>query len=75
LRAFRRTTQPIKVAGTLRRAVRWSEFKMIPGERHMKCSYYFDFCRLCLDSKTEMQRELGFGNTKHAIQTHVFLFL
>ncbi len=21
---------------------------MIPGERHMECAYYFDFCRLCL---------------------------
>ncbi len=20
---------------------------MIPGERHMECAYYFDFCRLC----------------------------
>ena len=41
-------TPPTKVAGTLRRAVRWSEFTMIPGERHMECAYYFDFCRLRL---------------------------
>ncbi len=36
-----RVTLPTKVAGTLRRAVRWSEFTMIPGERHMECAYYF----------------------------------
>ncbi len=39
---------PTKVAGTLRRAVRGSELTRIPGERHMDCAYYFDFCRLCL---------------------------
>ncbi len=33
--------QPTKVAGTLRRAVRWSELTMIPVERHMECAYYF----------------------------------
>jgi hypothetical protein len=38
---------PIKVAGTLRRAVRWSELTMIPDERKMECAYYFDFFRLC----------------------------
>ncbi len=37
-----------KVAGTLRRAVHWSELTMIPGERHMECTCYFDFYRLCL---------------------------
>ncbi len=36
-------TQPTKVAGTLRRAVRWSELTVLPGERHMECVYYFDF--------------------------------
>ncbi len=35
-------TQATKVAGTLLRAVRWSDFKMITGERHMECAYYFD---------------------------------
>ncbi len=35
-------TQATKVAGTLRRAVRWSEFTTIAGERHMECAYYFD---------------------------------
>ncbi len=25
----------------------WSEFTMVPVERHMECAYYFDFCRLC----------------------------
>ncbi len=34
-------TPSTKVAGTLRRAVRWSELTMIPGERHMECAYYF----------------------------------
>ncbi len=33
----------VKVTGTLRRAVRWSELTMIPGERHMECAYYFYF--------------------------------
>ena len=41
-------TQPTKVAGTLRRAVRLSAFNGILGGRHMECAYYFDFCRLCL---------------------------
>ena len=41
-------TQPTKVAGTLRRAVRSSAFSGILGGRHMECAYYFDFCRLCL---------------------------
>jgi hypothetical protein len=41
-------TQPTKVAGTLRRAVRNPAFTGIPGERHMECAYYFYFCRLCL---------------------------
>ena len=40
-------TQPTKVAGTLRRAVRLSAFNGILGGRHMECAYYFDFCRLC----------------------------
>ena len=40
-------TQPTKVAGTLRRAVRSSAFTAILGGRHMGCAYYFDFCRLC----------------------------
>ena len=40
-------TQPTKVAGTLRRAVRSSAFNGILGGRHMECAYYFDFCRLC----------------------------
>ena len=31
-----------KVAGMLRRAVRWSSFTVIPGERYMECAYYFD---------------------------------
>ena len=44
-----RWTQPTKVAGTLRRAVRLSAFNGILGGRHMECAYYFDFCRLCLD--------------------------
>ena len=43
-----RLTQPTKVAGTLRRAVRSSAFNGILGGRHMECAYYFDFCRLCL---------------------------
>ena len=37
--------RPTKVAGTLRRAVRWWTFAVIPGERHMECAYYYDFCR------------------------------
>ena len=41
-------TQPTKVAGKLRRAVRSSRFAEILGGRHMECAYYFDFCRLCL---------------------------
>ena len=28
-------------AGTLRRAVRWSQSTIIPVERHMECAYYF----------------------------------
>ena len=40
-------TQPTKVAGKLRRAVRSSRFAGILGGRHMECAYYFDFCRLC----------------------------
>ncbi len=32
---------------------------MIPGERHMECAYYFDFCRLCLANASEKQRERG----------------
>ena len=46
---FRQTrmTQPTKVAGTLRRAVRSSKFAGILSGRHMECAYYFDFCRLC----------------------------
>ncbi len=38
----------VNVAGTLRRAVRSSSFVGILGGRHVKCAYYFDFCRLCL---------------------------
>jgi hypothetical protein len=34
-------TQPTKVAGTLRRAVRSQAFAKIPGGRHMECAYYF----------------------------------
>jgi hypothetical protein len=34
---------PTKVAGTLRRAVRWCELTIILGERHMECAYYFVF--------------------------------
>ena len=41
-------TQPTKVAGTLRRAVRSQAFAKILGGRHMECAYYFDFSRLCL---------------------------
>ena len=41
-------TQPTKVAGTLRRAVRSSAINGILGGRHMECAYYYDFCRLCL---------------------------
>jgi hypothetical protein len=40
-------TQPTKVAGKLRRAVRSSRFAGILGGRHMACAYYFNFCRLC----------------------------
>ncbi len=39
--------QPTKVAGTLRRAVRRSEFAMIPGQLHTGCAYDIDFRRLC----------------------------
>ena len=39
-------TEPTKVAGKLRRAVRSSRFAGILGGRHMECAYYFDFCRL-----------------------------
>ena len=52
-------TQPTKVAGTLRRAVRSSAFTAILGERHMECAYYFDFCRLppmSYGKETTMQR-------------------
>jgi hypothetical protein len=42
-------TQPTKVAGTLRRAVRSPAFARILGGRHMECAYYFDFCRLCIN--------------------------
>jgi hypothetical protein len=34
-------TQPTKVAGTLRRAVRIRVFARIPGGRHIECAYYF----------------------------------
>ena len=44
-RQFR--TQPAKVEGTLRRAVRNPALAGTSGERHMECAYYFDFCRLC----------------------------
>jgi hypothetical protein len=37
----------VKVAGTLRRAVRRHACARIPGGRHMECAYYFDSCRLC----------------------------
>ena len=47
-----------KVAGTLRRAVRWSELTRILGERHMECAYYFDFRRLCLASLSTRQAVL-----------------
>ena len=40
-------TQPTKVAGSLRRAVRSSRFAGVLGGRHMERAYYFDFCRLC----------------------------
>ncbi len=39
-----RLIHPAKVAGTFRSAVRCSKLSMIPGERHMECAYYFDFC-------------------------------
>jgi len=42
-------TPPTKVAGTLRRAARNLAFAGIPSERHMECTYYFDFRRLCLN--------------------------
>jgi hypothetical protein len=32
----------VKVAGTLRRAVRSQAFAKILGERHMECAYYFE---------------------------------
>jgi len=41
-------TDKVKVAGTLRRAVRSHAFARILGGRHMECAYYFDFCRLCV---------------------------
>ncbi len=28
---------------------------MIPGERHMECAYYFDFCRLCRPFRPPLQ--------------------
>jgi hypothetical protein len=34
-------TQPTKVAGTLRRAVRSQAIARILGERHMECAYYY----------------------------------
>ncbi len=43
-------TQPTKVAGTLRRAVRLWTFTGSLGGRHMECAYYVDFCRLYLSS-------------------------
>ena len=42
-------TQPTKVAGTLRRAVRSQAFAKIPGGRHMECAYYFDFLVGCVE--------------------------
>jgi hypothetical protein len=43
-------TQPTKVGGKLRRAVRSSRFVGILGSRHIECAYYLDFCRLCRDA-------------------------
>ena len=48
-------TQPTKVAGKLRRAVRSSRFAGILGGRHMECAYYFDFCRLCQADKQQIR--------------------
>jgi hypothetical protein len=47
-------TQPTKVAGKLRRAVRSSRFAGILGGRHMACAYYFNFCRLCQNKRNTL---------------------
>jgi hypothetical protein len=52
-------TQPTKVAGTLRRAVRSSAFAGILGGRHMECAYYFDFCGLCVSADAGSIRHVG----------------
>ena len=54
-------TQPTKVAGSLRRAVRSSRFAGVLGGRHMECAYYFDFCRLCPNQPNQPSVRIRFA--------------